>query len=155
MPFEQRSTEESRVTVPVPFFLIGHPRGKVLFDTGNGMGAALDPVAHWGDAARAYYPRMNESDFVVNQLRDLGIAPEDIDLVILSHPHLDHAGGVGCFPHARYVVQRMDDHFGVFGDGRLVHPRPYAGTSIPAGATIRKRGFSAVRRLLLHRGNPR
>lgn len=51
-------------------------------------------------------------------LHRLGTAPEEIDLVILSHLHFDHAGGATTldqggrprptFPHAQYVVQRRE-----------------------------------------------
>lgn len=98
-------------TVPVPFFLINHPKGKVLFDTGNSINVAIDPVKHWGEVTKAYYPRMNIEDFVINQLKTLGIEAEDISYVILSHLHLDHAGGVGYFPNAKYVVQRDELHW--------------------------------------------
>ena len=33
-------------------------------------------------------------------LRTLGLAPEDVSLVLLTHEHADHAGGAGAFPNA-------------------------------------------------------
>ena len=98
-------------TVPVPFYLIDHPKGLVLFDTGNALAVAQDPEKHWGSVVESYRPIMTEADFVVNQLQTMGIGPDDITYVILSHLHLDHAGGVGAFPKARYVVQRDELHF--------------------------------------------
>jgi N-acyl homoserine lactone hydrolase len=98
-------------TVPVPFYLIDHPKGLVLFDTGNALAVAQDSESHWGSVVESYRPRMNEEDFVVNQLQAMGYAPEDIAYVVLSHLHLDHAGGIGYFPNARYVVQRDELHF--------------------------------------------
>ncbi|MGR8998261.1 MAG: MBL fold metallo-hydrolase, partial [Gammaproteobacteria bacterium] len=83
-------------TVPVPFFLIEHPRGKVLFDTGNALAVAVDKVKHWGQAIiDAYDPIMTVDDYVVNQLQRIGIDADEITHVVLSHLHLDHAGGVG------------------------------------------------------------
>jgi len=53
---------------------------------------------------------------LLTSLQQLGVAPQDIDLVVLSHLHFDHAGGatrldergqsVPSFPRARVVVQR-------------------------------------------------
>lgn len=52
-----------------------------------------------------------ESEFengrdVIEQLAILGIAPEDVDLVISTHYDGDHAGRHAAFTRARYVVQR-------------------------------------------------
>ena len=103
-------------TVPVPFFLIDHPKGKVLFDTGNGLGVAKNPAAHWGDLVNIYYPNMREEDYVTHQLKRIGVSPDEIAYVILSHLHLDHAGGVGEFPKAKYIVQRDELHWAYVPD---------------------------------------
>lgn len=94
--------------VPVPFFLIQHNGKNILFDTGNALEVSKNPERHWGDIINTYYPVMTEEQYVVNQLKNLGIVPEDIDYVILSHLHLDHAGGVGAFPNATYIVHQKE-----------------------------------------------
>ena len=53
---------------------------------------------------------------LIESLRDVGVEAEDVDMVILSHLHFDHAGGatslddsgelVLTFPEAEYVAQR-------------------------------------------------
>lgn len=112
--------------VPVPFCLIDHPRGKVLFDTGNALEVVNNKHEHWGGVVAAYDPVMTEEQWCVNAIKKVGCAPEEIKYVILSHLHLDHAGGVGHFPNARYVVQRDELHFAYV-------PDPYM-----KGAYIRK-----------------
>ncbi|MFZ7102536.1 MAG: N-acyl homoserine lactonase family protein [Peptococcaceae bacterium] len=102
--------------VPVPFFLIEHPGGYVLFDTGNALEVTQDKHKHWGDAVAAYDPVMTEEQWVVNAIKKIGVGPEDIKYVILSHLHLDHAGGVGHFPNAKYIVQREELHFAYVPD---------------------------------------
>ncbi len=96
------------ITVPVPFFLITHPRGNVLFDGGNALEVAQDASAHWGEVAEVYMPHMTEDDFVVNQLQNIDVDPASIRYVVQSHLHLDHSGAVGHFPNAEYVVQRRE-----------------------------------------------
>lgn len=102
--------------VPVPFFLIEHPEGYVLYDTGNAYETINNKHEHWGDVVAAYDPVMTEDEWVVNAIQKVGVKPEDIKYVILSHLHLDHAGGVGHFPNARYVVQRKELHFAYVPD---------------------------------------
>lgn len=38
----------------------------------------------------------------------VGVTPEDVDTVIITHNHFDHAGDVEAFPNARVVVQRRE-----------------------------------------------
>ena len=46
---------------------------------------------------------------VVDALGSLGVGPQDLATIVVTHIHLDHAGGVGdlsaAFPRARIVVQ--------------------------------------------------
>ncbi len=103
--------------VPVPFFLITHPRGNVLYDGGNALEVAQDANAHWGEAVvEAYTPVMTEDDFVVNQLQAMDIDPASVRYVVQSHLHLDHSGAIGHFPNAEYVVQRRELEYAYTAD---------------------------------------
>lgn len=73
----------------------------VIFDTGNG--------------AKGFVPRPN-GGWLATQLADSGITPEQIDVVVLSHGHPDHVGGVmengkPLFPNARYVIAGTEYDF--------------------------------------------
>ncbi len=84
-------------------------RHTVLIDTG--CGTKYVPLD------RKFYA-MEEGDPLVSDLAALGVAPEDVDTVVLTHLHFDHVGGatrfdrqgqlVTTFPKARYVVNRLE-----------------------------------------------
>jgi glyoxylase-like metal-dependent hydrolase (beta-lactamase superfamily II) len=52
----------------------------------------------------------SSADTVIRALKSLGVKPEEIDYIIVSHVHLDHAGGAGklleSMPRAKVVVHR-------------------------------------------------
>ena len=94
--------------IPVPFYLITHPKGHTIIDGGNAVEAATDPRGHWGAICDVYKPVMDVSEGCVAQLERLGIKPEDVKYVVQSHLHLDHTGAVGRFPNATHIVQRPE-----------------------------------------------
>jgi len=91
--------------VPVPFFLIVHPRGNVLLDTGEPKSA----IAVRPDPANRYLPVMTAAEYVTVQLAEkLDLRPADITHVIVSHLHSDHGGGLGEFPDAVHYLRRAE-----------------------------------------------
>src|SRR4051794_31861046 len=46
--------------IPVPWFLLAHPRGNVVLDGGTAAECAADRRGHWGDAAEVYWPVLQE-----------------------------------------------------------------------------------------------
>ncbi|THF61305.1 MBL fold metallo-hydrolase [Pseudothauera rhizosphaerae] len=90
--------------------VIAHPDGIYAVDSGYGRPqlAAIHLIVHQGRAAvvdtgtNASVPR------VLAVLAKLGVAPAAVDWVMLTHIHLDHAGGAGslmcALPNARLLV---------------------------------------------------
>jgi N-acyl homoserine lactone hydrolase len=98
-------------TVPVPWFVITHPKGNVVIDGGNAAEVATDPAGHWGDVAQVYEPLMGEDDACVPALEAAGIDPAGVKYVLQSHLHLDHTGAVAAidkFPNAQVVATRTE-----------------------------------------------
>ena len=97
-----------KISVPVAFFLIKHPKGNVIFDTGNNDKVISDPT-YWGPLAEMLndVSKSRSPDLAIDaQLSKIGMKPSDINYVVLGHMHLDHAGNVGKFPGATIVYQR-------------------------------------------------
>lgn len=91
--------------VPVGFFVIMHPKGNVLFDTGNNDKIITDP-SYWGPFVKALNPVVTPDVAIDAQLGKIGLKPDDIKYVVVGHMHLDHGGNVGKFPHSTLVVQK-------------------------------------------------
>ena len=81
---------------PVHGFVVTHPGGAVLVDTG--VGGPPDMVDDWRV--------VNTS--VADALAELDMSPADIDLVINTHLHFDHCGQNAVFRHVPFYVQRAE-----------------------------------------------
>jgi N-acyl homoserine lactone hydrolase len=108
---------EGMLACPFPCFLIEHPKGRVLLDTGMRAEAADDPVGTYGDVGANLLPDGFPRDLCVDrQLEKLGIRPADIDTVIMSHLHLDHTGMMPLFEHAQFIGGEGEMRFALWPD---------------------------------------
>ena len=85
--------------------LLEHPRGLVLFDTGYAPRVldAFGVFPFW--IYRALTPTTTRPEWgAVAQLERSGFKASDVRLVIVSHLHADHIGGLKDFPDARIVL---------------------------------------------------
>ncbi len=96
--------------LPIHAFLIEHPEGLFLVDSGESPRAMT----------RGYFPpwhpyfrlavrfAITDDQAIDVQLRALGIAPGDLRAVVLTHLHTDHAGGLAHLPPLRTLVARIE-----------------------------------------------
>jgi N-acyl homoserine lactone hydrolase len=120
--------ERGRLRVPVPVFLIEHPRGLVLFDSGLHPDAGRDPVARLGTAATIFDVELGAADDVAGRLAALDVDTGRVAFLVNSHLHFDHTGGNARVPNARLVVQRREWEAGHDPDGIAANyydPRDY------------------------------
>ena len=117
------------VTVPVPVFLIEHPNGCALFDTGLHPDCQRDPAGRLGARlAGLFRIEFKPGEEVSARLEAIDRDPGKIDLVINSHFHFDHVGGNALIPNATMLVQRREWEAGMVPDtaGRLgYNPRDF------------------------------
>jgi glyoxylase-like metal-dependent hydrolase (beta-lactamase superfamily II) len=107
-------------TLPVHAFLVEHPDGLLLFDTGQTARAAGPGyLPRWHPFLRLSRFELDPGDEVAAQLRRLGIAPGDIRWVVLSHLHTDHVGGLDDFRNGEVLVSRAEWESGSGLGGRL------------------------------------
>jgi glyoxylase-like metal-dependent hydrolase (beta-lactamase superfamily II) len=76
----------------------------VLFDTGMHKDLQHDP-SRMGAAEPFFEVEMPDGHGLGFRLREVGVAPTDLDYVVVSHLHFDHCGGLAEVPDARLVVQ--------------------------------------------------
>lgn len=97
--------EKNRITLGLNIALVETAGQRILVDTGVGD--------KWGEKEKRIYA-IDRPITLLDSLAGLGLGPHDIDVVINTHLHFDHAGGntrfeeghaVPTFPKARYVVQ--------------------------------------------------
>ena len=93
---------------PVASWLIEHPQGLVLFDTGMhiDLQSSFDRIGE--HTAKTITPDFSPGQELTARLESRGIRPGDIDQIIVSHLHFDHCGGNEEVPDARVVVQRAE-----------------------------------------------
>jgi glyoxylase-like metal-dependent hydrolase (beta-lactamase superfamily II) len=93
--------------------LVNTGRELVLFDTGNGA------LQREHEPLRGRLP----DGRLVERLREAGYEPQDVDVVVITHGHPDHIGGLveggkPVFPNARYVFGAAEFDFWKRGDVR-------------------------------------
>jgi glyoxylase-like metal-dependent hydrolase (beta-lactamase superfamily II) len=99
--------DKNRIDLACRALLVREPGRLVLFEAG--IGAFFEPKL------RERFGVVEERHLLLENLAAHGVRPEDIDVVVLSHLHFDHAGGVLdawspdrprslVFPKAHYVV---------------------------------------------------
>lgn len=100
--------EENRVPTALNSLLIVSQNKRILVDTGLGDKLDAQGEAHFGRTG---------GSTLLSKMREVGFAPEDIDIVINTHLHADHCGGnthlkagkvVATFPNAEYWIQRLE-----------------------------------------------
>src|SRR5271169_3821480 len=101
--------ETGDITVPIPVFLIEHPKGRALFDTGLHPDCQHDPVGRLGERmTNLFKVGFRPGEEVSARLEAIDRDPARIDLIINSHFHFDHVGGNALIPNATMVVQRCE-----------------------------------------------
>jgi glyoxylase-like metal-dependent hydrolase (beta-lactamase superfamily II) len=116
--------------LPIPAFLVEHPQaGPILIDTGLHERVATDVGAALGRVARALFTIDMEPGWAVpHQLRERGVEPGDVRLIVMTHLHYDHASGLAAFPQAAVAVDARE--WGLASRGRMIDG--YLGHLFPA-----------------------
>ena len=106
--------------LPIYAFAIEHPEGVIVVDTGETAGASQPGYfPSWHPGVHAFREWVEPDQEIGPQLERLGIRPGDVRLVVMTHLHTDHAGGLHDFPDNEILVTRAELDFASGLRGRL------------------------------------
>ena len=98
-------------TFPIIAFLVRHPSGPILIDTGLHPSMAVDKKQNVGRLFAATVARsweMEPQQALPDQLRKRGIEPSEVKLIVMTHLHIDHTSGMVMFPDATFVFSKQE-----------------------------------------------
>jgi N-acyl homoserine lactone hydrolase len=95
--------EDSSLSLPTPSYLIQHGKDWLLWDTG-----LSDKLAALPNGLEKFGGRFTVRKTLVAQLSKLGLKPDDVRYVGLSHLHFDHSGNIGLFPNSTFLISASE-----------------------------------------------
>jgi glyoxylase-like metal-dependent hydrolase (beta-lactamase superfamily II) len=98
------------ITIPISMWVLDHPKGLVVIDTGNNAAVSDgNCTSHWVAGMCDFLkPSQKRDDVIDRQLQKLGYSTDKVKVVITSHSHLDHIGNIEMFPKAVHVIQKKE-----------------------------------------------
>lgn len=115
----------STSTVPMPGRTLEMVSGAYLIETGDGKRVLVDTGLPADYTPPPGAPPAENAKNVLDHLADLGVHPDDIDLVLCSHLDVDHAGYHDAFRRAEFVIQRAQYELARGGHPRYAAARPH------------------------------
>jgi N-acyl homoserine lactone hydrolase len=95
---------------PCLAYVVRHPRlGPMLFDTGLHPDASANLRKDFGLPMSLLFSAIEpDRARFVDQLRSVGVEPEEVERVVMSHLHVDHTSGMRLLPNATFISTREE-----------------------------------------------
>src|SRR5215204_1236094 len=97
-----------RVINGVTCILVETNQGPVLVDTGFGTRDYISPTRGTNIFLTLMGSQRDVNETALNQIQRLGYKPKDVQHIIQTHLHIDHAGGLSDFPDAQIHVLKAE-----------------------------------------------
>lgn len=102
-----QSGETQIAAFPLISYYLENEDHKIIVDTGG----TVPDGKKWAPYTRSQEENLDQA------LKNIGVSPQEIDLVIFTHLHWDHASNNHLFPNARFIAQKKEYEY-------LVSPEP-------------------------------
>ncbi len=102
-PYGFKKEELANYKMSVASFLVVHPKGTLMWDTGAVPDSSFPPG---GGPGTLRYAKSTKT--LTAQLAEIGYKPSDITYLALSHFHWDHVGNSNLFASATWLVPRSE-----------------------------------------------
>jgi glyoxylase-like metal-dependent hydrolase (beta-lactamase superfamily II) len=109
IPHVNQRGESCQLRVPVSTYLIEHPQGKVVVDSGWHEDMRTNPQEHLGVFDGFVEGVLPEGGSIKEQLAARGFTPSDIAVVVVTHLDLDHISGLRMLKGAgKFMVSEVE-----------------------------------------------
>jgi N-acyl homoserine lactone hydrolase len=110
--FRLKKGELATTEMSVACFLVAHPKGTLIWDTGAVPDNAWTPTGN-RTTQHIVLPDLQQRDVTMvkplkGQLAELGYSPSDITYLVLSHYHYDHTANANEFASATWLVPQVE-----------------------------------------------
>ncbi len=103
-------SRKKQMMLPVSAYLIVHPKGNILIDTGWDTKYAFErPKQLFGMVDKISAPIISADEGIDSKLRAVGLTPENIDHVFISHMDFDHASGLRLVKNAKDIRTSQEE----------------------------------------------
>jgi N-acyl homoserine lactone hydrolase len=117
--------EVGEIRMPVPCFLVAHPRGTLMWDVGVIPDSVVEAQANKASANVNPTVAAVVTRTLKSQLAEVGYSPSDITYVAISHAHIDHTANLNSFAASTWLTRAAERDFMWAENNPRVNPSFY------------------------------
>jgi N-acyl homoserine lactone hydrolase len=103
--------EAGEIRMPVPCFLVAHPKGTLIWDVGVIPDAVVEAQPQGARANVNPTVAAEVTRTLKSQLAQIGYAVADVTFVAISHAHIDHTANLNAFAGSTWLTPRAERDF--------------------------------------------
>jgi glyoxylase-like metal-dependent hydrolase (beta-lactamase superfamily II) len=102
--------KDRQITIPIMMAIIDHPKGIVVYDSGNNVAISDGKCKDYWAAGMCDFlkPSQTRADVIDSVLKKLGHDIKNVKVYVMGHAHLDHAGNLEMFSNSIVFAQQSE-----------------------------------------------